>query len=68
MFDQMDVLSYRQPFPKRVPNMDFSFSDHEAVMAEFQLTEGNDMNIVFNFITVYFIYIVYIQVNIQWWM
>ncbi|KAK0183466.1 hypothetical protein PV327_001504 [Microctonus hyperodae] len=37
---KMDVLSYRQPFPKRVPNMNFSFSDHEAVMAEFQLTEG----------------------------
>ncbi|XP_046747788.1 putative neutral sphingomyelinase [Diprion similis] len=37
---KMEVANYKHPFPKRVPNKDFSYSDHEAIMASFKLRKG----------------------------
>ncbi|CAD6221611.1 GSCOCG00011621001-RA-CDS [Cotesia congregata] len=35
-----DVVNCHQPFPDRIPNKNFSFSDHEAVETEFKFTRG----------------------------
>ncbi|KAJ8676052.1 hypothetical protein QAD02_011838 [Eretmocerus hayati] len=37
---QVDVCEFTHPFPTRVPDMDFSYSDHEAIMASFKLSKG----------------------------
>ncbi|KAG7203833.1 hypothetical protein KM043_013844 [Ampulex compressa] len=46
---QVEVTDYQHPFPKRVPYKDFSYSDHEAVMASFKITNGeyevNDVDV-----------------------
>ncbi|OAD62358.1 Putative neutral sphingomyelinase [Eufriesea mexicana] len=41
------VTDFRHPFPKRIPYKDFSYSDHEAVMATFKFSVGESqfMNI-----------------------
>ncbi|XP_034952401.1 putative neutral sphingomyelinase [Chelonus insularis] len=37
---KVEVISCQQPFPKRIPNKNFSYSDHEAVVAELKITKG----------------------------
>ncbi|XP_015185869.1 PREDICTED: putative neutral sphingomyelinase isoform X1 [Polistes dominula] len=37
---QISAINYQQPLPKRVPNTNFSYSDHEAIMASLKLTNG----------------------------
>lgn len=39
-FLQMDAFNFRHPLPSRVPKMDFSYSDHEGVMASFRISKG----------------------------
>lgn len=39
-FSQVDVEDFMHPFPMRIPNMNFSYSDHEAIMATFKLSKG----------------------------
>ncbi|XP_015521377.1 putative neutral sphingomyelinase [Neodiprion pinetum] len=43
---KIEVANYKHPFPKRVPNKDFSYSDHEAIMASFKLRKGEFDKIV----------------------
>lgn len=37
---QVEVTSFKHPFPARVPDKDFSYSDHEAIMATLKLKKG----------------------------
>ncbi|KOC66175.1 Putative neutral sphingomyelinase [Habropoda laboriosa] len=37
---KIEVTNFQHPFPKRVPDKDFSFSDHEAIMATFKFSSG----------------------------
>ncbi|OXU23225.1 hypothetical protein TSAR_014811 [Trichomalopsis sarcophagae] len=37
---KLDVSEFSHPFPTRVPDKTFSYSDHEAVMASFKFTKG----------------------------
>lgn len=37
---KIEVANFQHPFPKRVPYKDFSYSDHEAIMASFKLYHG----------------------------
>ncbi|XP_008548346.1 putative neutral sphingomyelinase isoform X1 [Microplitis demolitor] len=37
---KVEVISCQQPFPERIPDKNFSYSDHEAVAVEFKLTKG----------------------------
>ncbi|XP_015112923.1 putative neutral sphingomyelinase [Diachasma alloeum] len=37
---KLEVLKCHQPFPSRIPNENVSYSDHEAVAAEFKLIPG----------------------------
>ncbi|XP_031840231.1 neutral sphingomyelinase [Nomia melanderi] len=38
--NKVEVVNFHHPFPKRVPYKDFSYSDHEAVMATLKLSPG----------------------------
>ncbi|KOX76826.1 Putative neutral sphingomyelinase [Melipona quadrifasciata] len=37
---KIEITNFQHPFPKRVPYKDFSYSDHEAVMATFKFSPG----------------------------
>ncbi|XP_043270924.1 putative neutral sphingomyelinase [Venturia canescens] len=37
---KIEVVSFELPLPKRVPEKDFSYSDHEAVAAQLKLRKG----------------------------
>ncbi|XP_020706292.1 putative neutral sphingomyelinase isoform X2 [Athalia rosae] len=37
---KVKVTQFKHPFPKRIPDRDFSYSDHEAIMASFKLKKG----------------------------
>lgn len=37
---KVEVTNFQQPFPNLVPNTNFSYSDHEAIMASMKLTNG----------------------------
>lgn len=37
---KIEITNFQHPFPKRVPYKDFSYSDHEAVMATFKFSSG----------------------------
>ncbi|XP_033219483.1 putative neutral sphingomyelinase [Belonocnema kinseyi] len=39
---KVEVFNFRQPFPERVPQKNFSYSDHEAIMAHFKIMRGED--------------------------
>ncbi|XP_063237511.1 putative neutral sphingomyelinase [Bacillus rossius redtenbacheri] len=41
---QVTVESYRQPLPQKVPGQNFSYSDHEAVLATLRITKGFAQN------------------------
>ncbi|XP_058789340.1 putative neutral sphingomyelinase [Phymastichus coffea] len=38
---QVEVSDFLHPFPSRVPDMNFSYSDHEAIMASLKLKKGS---------------------------
>nr|XP_034195527.1 putative neutral sphingomyelinase [Osmia lignaria] len=38
---KIEVTDFQHPFPKRIPHKDFSYSDHEAIMASFKFTSGS---------------------------
>ncbi|XP_033314882.1 neutral sphingomyelinase [Bombus vancouverensis nearcticus] len=37
---KIEVTNFQHPFPKRIPYKDFSYSDHEAIMATFKFIPG----------------------------
>lgn len=37
---KMEVVNFQHPFPKRIPYKDFSYSDHEAIMASLKFSPG----------------------------
>ncbi|XP_076249787.1 neutral sphingomyelinase isoform X2 [Calliopsis andreniformis] len=37
---KVEVINFQHPFPKRVPYKDFSYSDHEAIMATLKFSPG----------------------------
>ncbi|XP_014211102.1 putative neutral sphingomyelinase [Copidosoma floridanum] len=37
---KIEVNDFSQPFPTRIPDTNFSYSDHEAIMASLKLTKG----------------------------
>ncbi|XP_076179205.1 putative neutral sphingomyelinase [Ptiloglossa arizonensis] len=42
---KMEVTNFQHPFPKRVPYKDFSYSDHEAIMASFKFSPGESQQV-----------------------
>ena len=36
----MEATNFKHPLPVRVPNENFSYSDHEAIMATFKINKG----------------------------
>ncbi|XP_043516780.1 putative neutral sphingomyelinase [Frieseomelitta varia] len=42
---KIEITNFQHPFPKRVPYKDFSYSDHEAVMATFKFSPGESETI-----------------------
>lgn len=38
---EIKATSFQHPFPSRIPNKNFSYSDHEAVMATFRFSAGS---------------------------
>ncbi|XP_043255982.1 putative neutral sphingomyelinase [Colletes gigas] len=37
---KIEVTNFQHPFPNRIPYKDFSYSDHEAIMASFKFSPG----------------------------
>lgn len=37
---QIEITNFQHPLPNRVPYKNFSYSDHEAVMATLKFTSG----------------------------
>ncbi|KAK2586499.1 hypothetical protein KPH14_011397 [Odynerus spinipes] len=37
---KIEPIDFQQPFPQRVPKKNFSYSDHEAIVASFKLANG----------------------------
>lgn len=52
------MTNFQHPFPKRIPYKDFSYSDHEAIMATFKFIPGKLINIVICMICIIIIYMV----------
>lgn len=38
---QVSLVEYKQPFPERIPGMNISYSDHEAITATLNITKGD---------------------------
>lgn len=38
----MEATNFEHPLPSRIPESNFSYSDHEAIMASFKLVKGKD--------------------------
>ncbi|XP_012146679.1 neutral sphingomyelinase isoform X2 [Megachile rotundata] len=41
---KIEVTDFQHPFPKRVPYKNFSYSDHEAIMASVKFSAGKSQN------------------------
>ncbi|XP_053975647.1 putative neutral sphingomyelinase isoform X1 [Hylaeus volcanicus] len=42
---KIEVINFEHPFPKRVPHKNFSYSDHEAIMASLKFNVGESQKI-----------------------
>ncbi|CAL7945150.1 unnamed protein product [Xylocopa violacea] len=42
---KIELTNFQHPFPKRIPYKDFSYSDHEAIMATFKFSNGESQSI-----------------------